>query len=408
MKMSIEKNGGLLTISQRFYSIFLLYFIRITGILFATGGGIGLLGVSGTSVWNPAAPLAFFSKDLLIVNMIFTIGLAMIWAGFSSINMLRYSERIIFNNPGMRVELYSPVSAEKPLYIPYDSILNIFRFTEIRNERGRNTYSISLMLKDGAEFWVTGNVADIKKIFAIAEEISAHSGIPFTESDSRETMSQEKYSETPVPDENMQASPFLKRTDVPDGAIFSISGRKISVAGIVAAAYIYLFMITVPFFLMNIFLQQSIPTVAHYVLYFFIILWWGILTGGIIISLKDFTLKLNDSGITLVMRLKFPGIKLKEIFISPGSIIAVRTNRFENGISTLSIGLSEMPGQISKAAGMFINSSTLRTRQSTGIFYRNRNVLHLWELQPLVLPGNGPDIRDLRIIEKEIQQILGI
>jgi hypothetical protein len=52
---------------------------------------------------------------------------------------------------------------------------------------------------------------------------------------------------------------------------------------------------------------------------------------------------------------------------------------------------------------MFINSSTLRTRQSTGIFSGNSNVLHLWELQPLVLPGKGPDIGDLRIIEKYIQ-----
>jgi hypothetical protein len=403
MKMSIEKAGGLLTISQRLYSQFLLYFVRITGILLLTGGGIGLPGVSASLAWNPDSPLTFFSKDLLIVNMIFTIGLAMVWAGFSSVNMLRYAERIIFNNPDRRFELFSPASADKPLYIPYDNILNIFRFTEIKNERGRDTYSISLMLKDGAEFWITGNVADVKKIFAIAEEISAHSGIPFTESDSNEAVSIKDYSEVPVPDDDLQASPYLNRTDAPDGNVFSISRKKFSIAGLAAGAYIYLVMATVPFFLMNMFLQQSIPAVVHYLLYVFVALWWGILTGGIIISLKDFKLKVNNTGITLVMRLKFFRIKLKEIFIPRGSISAVRTNRFEYGISTLSIGLSGASAQISKAAGMFINSSTLRTRQSTGIFSGNSNVLHLWELQPLVLPGKGPDIGDLRIIEKYIQ-----
>ena len=406
MKISIEKNDTLLTLNQRFYSALLLYFVRITGILLFTGGGIALIGVLHETAWNPGAPLSFFSKDLLITNMIFAIGLAMVYAGFSSANMLKYTEKMVFNNTDRRFELFSPASSEKPVYIPYDNILNLFRFTEIRKERGGKTYSISLMLNDGAEFWITGNISDIKKIYSIAEEISSHSGIPFSEPSPDKTMSGENYSESAMQDNDLQASPYLIITGTPDGTVFSMTRKKITVQDFITGTYIYLAMITVPFFLMNMFLQQSIPSAVHYALYVFVVLWWLILTGGVIISLKDYTLKVNDSGITLIMRLKFPGIKLKEIFISRGSITAVRTNRFENGISTLSMGLLEISGQVSKAAGMFINSSTLRTRQSTGFTSGNSNVLHIWELQPQSKPENGPGIRDLKYIENHIQTTL--
>lgn len=408
MKLSIDRGEGLLTITQRFYPAFLLYFIRVTGIFLFTGGLLGLIGELHASLPDPSSPLTFFSGDILTVNMIFTIGMAMVYTGFSPASILKYTEKIIFDIPSRKVEYISPSSTEKPVIIPFGDILTLFRFKQAGADRGRDNYSVSMLLKDGAEFWITGNEPDKNKINGIASEISSCTALPYSETLPQGITAEEKKSVTSSLPGPEHISQFIIKKETPDGTVFILRKKPYTISGILVAGYIYLSLFTVPFFLMNIFLQGTIPSAVHYALYVFIFLWWGIFTGGIIISMKDFALKVNGYGITITIRLKFLPVKIKEIFIPREIITSVRTNRFENGISTLSLGLPENFHGIGMPARMFINASVTRKRRTTGNPSGMNNTLHLWELQPSAVPGKGPYIDDIRILEAHIQAVLGI
>ncbi len=400
MKISIEKGGDYLTINQRYYSSILILFIRITGIILFISGGAGLAVILPETAENAGLTMSLFSGDLLTSNIIFSIGLAMTYAGFSDSVILRYKEKLLFrNDPGV-MELYTAESATSPFIISYDEISGIESSRQIISGQKRQIYSLYLNLYDGAVFWVTGNEPDENKVKQLADEISMYSGIPLS-------------GRNPVDNANSRlgrhishklisergTSRYLLQNDTADGTIFRLRKKRITLPAMVFAAYLYLSLILIPFFLMNIFLDESIPDAVHYALYIFIILWWGILLISLVISMRDFTIKVNDSGITVTVQPGILSMLKKQVFIPRGSIRSIMTSRYENGICTLSVGLTELSGNIKPFTGILFNASVLRSGKSTGSQPVNKNILNLWELQPQTANDSGPTIHDLKFIE---------
>jgi len=404
MITTYKKQDDLLILNQRFYRKFLISLIGISGtILFIISALLLLVSISGP-ISAGSVSRSFFNSSILTMHFLLTLGAAMISVGFSRGSLKNYSERIIFNNSIQSVEIYTSSSVDVQYIIPY-SFISFFR---IKKLTGGPDYpdasSIDIIKNDGASFWITSYQSNPEPMVRLAAELAAHTGIAIQDTAmiGAEYRQVKKY-----PDNGILLAPevpkFINHFMKDGNEQVSLKSNKYSISNTFTAFILFLFFFSVPFYLLNIFINDNTPFIVHIFTVIFAILWTSILISTIIISMKNYRIILNTDTLKIILSLKILPFINYSIIVPRNDIAHVRTNRIENGITSLSLGVNDSFKPTSKPGLKFTNLSLYRNKS---FLINGEKEIKLWEIPPVSQSGYAPGIPDIRYIEHLIQERL--
>lgn len=404
-----KQDGSSLIIDQGSYPGWAYTLIAILGFILLPIGAVGFIAELSERLSTSTQTLQIFTTTLLVFQLLTTLGIAMIYLRFSSNSIKNYKEKIIFNNDNEIIQLYMNNLGDTPYEISYFDISHVRTVKELGGPDYSDVYHIYLIKKDGAEYWITGFNSKPDRFFELLDAIYTHAG--FAVKDSSALGTEKKESRVYEPHEthmNYKKSDYIKESMAANAKIIGIKPSSISLSAYFLGMIVYLFFLLVPLYIINMIIsEETQDIIGRGFAIFFVILWVGILFMLMFISLKDYILIVNNTGVRVELRLKLFRLIKTSMFFPRDIIQYVRTNRQSGGACSLSLGVDAGFKSVKSGAVFFMN---------LGVFKKNRGQLSkivkgckevsLWELPVEIKAGKGPTLFDLSYIEKVIQDTL--
>jgi hypothetical protein len=130
----------------------------------------------------------------------------------------------------------------------------------------------------------------------------------------------------------------------------------------------------------------------------------------IILSLKDYILAIDGSGIRLrlIFRLRlFSGLD-RDLQIPREKIEFVRVNRADNGFFWLALGVKDDFSMSGMGSQFLFGTGVFKKENIAKASIRKEKVISLWEISPWHKEGEGPTVRDLQTLEKIMEERLNL
>lgn len=391
MIVNYDIKNDSIVIDQRVYSRFLKSVIGVSGIILFSAGLILLI-----IKINDLCMQKFSHDSLLTQHFVLALGIAMILVRFSKDSMMNYSEKIIFSNKESSVLFFSSSAGDHPYVIPYSSIAFLRTCKKTGVADNPDIYSLEIIEKNGSVFWLTGFSSSDGNYKILSKEISLRTGLDIRDSsfetDNYILRPEFSYSSDYIP---RKKNFFVDHRSSNGKTYINLKRPRFPFIKNVSVAVIYSFFFAVPFYIKTLYFNQDVPSVVHFFALIFIIIWIAILLTAILISLKDYSITLDNENLLINVSLKILPTAKYCINIPVNRIRNIRVNRFEFGTINISVIIDDNLDLQKSFIFKLINLSIYRQYKTDFRLHKNYTEITLWEIRTGSRPENAPDVFDL-------------
>ncbi len=385
---------------------------REPGFLYWGFAGLGLLIflISSTFlVFSLTGEGAISYLGLFISFFACVIGLVVPYACFASLAK-GFQERICFDRSREEVRITNTTRKSDIWCIPFANLLHVRATSEVHedNETSYTVFVLYLIARDGAEIWVTesGSQEKLTDLFIKIMNLTGLRGV--CEYDENASRSEEKKYVLLSSELQVAPGPFVEKMNDQEGDIWTLKPPRRPIHEILILSVMFLFFTSAPILILLAIQNAQTPWLILAFTYFLMLLWYSSLVMVLLISLKDFRLRVSRSRLRLEIVFKALPFLTRQIDIPSEQVQQVRTNRIAEGHCSLSLGVTSDFSKGSELSRFLLRTSLFSKTVVPSKLVKNQSSVILWTV-PIWTPSDrGPSVRDLIWLEKMIEEKLSL